>query len=128
MNRLGVLEDFQKGTEAFHNDTYTDGIRSIIVEPDYFRTNFMHPSKLMEMQPIEAYDTIIEGMYRFFLPWISRKSARGSDEGFEADDSVTVVRSEGMAAGKDLPTPLPLGFDPLAVTSGHFQTLKLCDK
>jgi len=80
----------------------------------------------MEMQPIEAYDTIIEGMYRFFLPWISRKSVRETDEGFEADDSV--VRFEDMAAGKDLPTPLPLGFDPFAVTSGYFQTLKLCDK
>lgn len=101
------------------------GIKSIIFEPGYFRTNIFHPDHMrIDIKPLDAYAEVIKGMQAF------AGQIHGSQPGNPqkaAECIADVVRVEGMAKGKETPKRLPLGSDCLAsIREKCEETLKIC--
>jgi NAD(P)-dependent dehydrogenase (short-subunit alcohol dehydrogenase family) len=120
-DRAGIFDTFQIETASI-------GIRSMIVQPGYFRTDIFSTSRLVfsRTHPNKAYDDI----HTALLEEVSKMHKHHpGDPDRAAHRIVDVVKSEGMAAGKPLPKRLPLGED--AVKAMRFkceETLRACEE
>lgn len=102
----GIAESFQKETAAL-------GIKSMIVEPGYFRTKLLttsnrkvFPTKHAEYEDLSK--TILGRME-------ARSEKQPGDPQRGVDRIVDVVRQEGVAKGRGIPPKLVLGPDALQV-------------
>ncbi|KAI9646347.1 hypothetical protein NHQ30_005791 [Ciborinia camelliae] len=99
-----IVECLQKETSQF-------GIRTMILEPGYYRTKVYSEAKV-KMEPLsipeyEPMHTALKGML---------KAVDGNQPGDPkkaVERIVDIVRREGLAAGKETPPRLPLGADGL---------------
>ncbi|KAF2868645.1 short-chain oxidoreductase [Massariosphaeria phaeospora] len=83
----GVFEGFQQEAALF-------GIKSIIIEPVYFRTNIFHPSRLrIDTDPLEAYEEINKQMAAF------ASAIHGTQPG---DPGKAAARIADVVHGEDL--------------------------
>ncbi|KAF7937839.1 uncharacterized protein EAE97_007635 [Botrytis byssoidea] len=109
VGKFGLEECLQKETSQF-------GIRTVIIEPGYYRT------KVYSEANYEPTQTALEGMV---------KAVDGNQPGDTkkaADRIVDIVRREGLAAGKETPLRLPLGPDCLQqIKDKCLSTLKILE-
>jgi hypothetical protein len=97
----GIFDTFQIETISF-------GIRSMIVQSGYFRTDLFSTSRLVfsRTHPKKTYDDI----HTALLEEVSKMHEhQPGNPDRAALRIVDVVKGEGMAAGKPFPNRLPLG-------------------
>ena len=101
------------------------GIKSLIVEPGFFRTNIFLDSHLkVEIDPLDAYAKLNNHMVTLAGQLHGKQPG---DPSKAAERILDVVRNEGMAKGKTWPKRLPLGPDALAGVKGKCEeTLNIC--
>lgn len=95
--------------ESFHAETELLGIRSLLIEPGRFRTNFLSPSNLQATAPIIAdYKSLSTAL----------ASSLANEDRKQPGDPQKLVRivldlihREGIAADVQVPFRLPLGSD-----------------
>jgi hypothetical protein len=113
--------------ECLQKETSQFGIRTIILEPGYYRTKVYsetnvkwEPLSIPEYEPMQ---TALIGML---------KAVDGNQPGDPkkaAERIVDIVRQEGLAAGKETPPRLPLGPDGLQQLKNKcLSTLKILEE
>ncbi|TGO62256.1 hypothetical protein BCON_0021g00690 [Botryotinia convoluta] len=115
----GIVECLQKETSQF-------GIRTVIIEPGYYRTKVYSEANVkwepLSIQEYEPTQTALKGMV---------KAVDGNQPGDPkkaAERIVDIVRREGLAAGKETPPRLPLGPDCFQQLKDKFlSTLKILE-
>ena len=120
MISVGIVECLQQEMPMF-------GVKTIIFEPGYFRTQALSQKNLKhEPSTIPAYAEFNKMSIEF------ERSACGNEPGDPkkaVERMIDVIKGEGEAAGKSMPPRLPLGTDGLAVMRDKCKaTLKLCDE
>lgn len=103
------------------------GIRTVIFEPGYFRTQALSPKNIQHQSPsVSAYTEFNKMVLAY------EASMYGNEPGDPVKAvarMVDVITSTGTAAGKEMPVRLPLGSDGLKVIRDKCQNmLKLCDE
>ena len=101
------------------------GIKTIIFEPGYFRTQALSQKNIKhEPSSIAAYAELDKMSITF------EQQAYGNEPGDPkkaVERMIDVVKGEGMARGKPTPPRLPLGTDGLKVMMDKCQaTLEIC--
>jgi hypothetical protein len=118
---IGIFDTFQIETASF-------GIRSMMVQPGYFRTDLFSTARLIfsRTHPNKMYDDINKAL----LNELARMHGhQPGDPDRAAHRIIDVVKSEGMAAGKPFPKRLPLGEDTVrAMRAKCEETLRLCEE
>lgn len=111
--------------ECLQQEIAPFGIRSIIFEPGYYRTNIMSSSNVkMASSSIPDYEEMAKGIERFVA---ATNGNQPGDPKKLAERIIDVVKSEGMAAGKPLLRRLPMGRDAMGtVVKKCEETLTLC--
>ena len=115
----GITECLQKELPMFGD------IKTIIFEPGFFSTQALSPTNLRHEKPfIPDYAQFNEGVSVF------ERQAYGNEPGDAkkaVELMVDVIKGEGLAKGKSMPTRLPLGTDGLKVMRDKCNAmLKLC--
>ncbi|KAF2492811.1 putative hydroxybutyrate dehydrogenase [Lophium mytilinum] len=101
------------------------GIKSIIFEPGFFRTQVFHPDNT-KYQPsdIGDYDALRAETTQF-LQGIQGSQTGDPKKGIKV--MIDVVKGEGVAAGKAMPERMPVGADALgAIRKKCEDTLAIC--
>ncbi|MCJ1237515.1 hypothetical protein MMC14_005501 [Varicellaria rhodocarpa] len=103
------------------------GIKPIIFEPGFYRTQALSPKNIRHETPtLSAYAELNEGILAY------EASAYGNEPGDPkraVERMIEVVKGDGMAAGKTMPLRMPLGTDGLKVIKDKCEdTLRLCDE
>lgn len=119
MRLLAIVECLQKETSQF-------GIRTVIIEPGYYRTKVYSEANVkwepLSISEYEPTQTALKGMV---------KAVDGNQPGDPkkaAERIVDIVRREGLAAGKETPLRLPLGPDCLQqIKDKCLSTLKILE-
>lgn len=83
------------------------GVKTLIIQPGSFRTNIAHPSKY-NFPPSEAYKETMDWM-RDHLAGLS--GTQQGDPSRFAEVVVDLVKGQGYAEGKEVPTKLLIGSD-----------------
>ncbi|KAJ4982599.1 retinol dehydrogenase [Stagonosporopsis vannaccii] len=95
--------------EALAHEVAPLGIRTLIVQPGFFRTELLNEANTTYINTsIDDYQQLVDGTYSVF------KGANGQQPGDAqkgASRVVDVVKGEGLAKGKTFPTTLMLGAD-----------------
>ncbi|QSZ36605.1 hypothetical protein DSL72_006485 [Monilinia vaccinii-corymbosi] len=116
----GIVEVLQKETARF-------GIRTIILEPGYFRTRMSSPANIKwEPTAIPDYEPV-QNTLASMLQTLDRDHP--GDPKKAAERIVDIVRREGLAAGKETPPRVPLGPDSLQrLKDKCLSTLKMLEE
>ncbi|KAM3068319.1 hypothetical protein ACMFMG_009459 [Clarireedia jacksonii] len=113
--------------ECLQNETSPFGIRTIILEPGYYRTKLFssqnikwEPLSVAEYEPIHQ---ALKGMVE------ASDGNQPGDPHKAAERIIDLVRKEGLAAGKETPPRLPLGPDGLELLRNKcLSTLKILEE
>ncbi len=100
-------------SEALAQEVAPFGIKTMIVEPGAFRTEFAG-SALKHMPKIEAYDAIVGG---------TRDFAKGMDGTQEGDPAKAAEAIDKAINSENTPLRLQLGEDAIEAVKGHAETL-----
>ena len=97
------------------------------MEPGFFRTKVLRPDQMkVETTPVGAY-TEMNKVMRAGVAAIDGNQPGDPQKGVER--LIDVVRSKGLAMGKEMPKRLPLGPDGLAVVREKcLETLRICEE
>jgi NAD(P)-dependent dehydrogenase (short-subunit alcohol dehydrogenase family) len=112
---------------ALRSELAPTGVKVTLVEPGYFRTSFLAPSNSAYLESsIPDYSDLINQSYAMF------KATDGKQPGDPikgVERIVDVVKSEGLAKGKELPPTLALGSDAVAfIRQKCHEQLKLLEE
>ncbi|KAF2803394.1 short-chain oxidoreductase [Mytilinidion resinicola] len=101
------------------------GIKSIIFELGFFRTQVLHPNNFKSrISEIGDYDALRAGTAEF-LQALQGNEPGDPKKGIKV--MIDVVKGEGVAAGKAMPERLPLGVDALDLVRKKCEdTLAIC--
>lgn len=114
-------------SESFAAETSHLNIRSFLVDPGYFRTSFLKegsgdliPTKFAEYEPIT------QGLFEAMSAYHGKQQG-DPEKGVER--IIDVVRQEGLASGRGVPSKLFLGPDAMAnVRKKCEETLEMVKK
>ncbi|KAF2808842.1 NAD(P)-binding protein [Mytilinidion resinicola] len=99
----GLTESLRAEVEAF-------GIKVTVIEPGYFRTNFLNPgARVKSSVQLAAYEESAVGQVRKMLDAVNNNQAGDVKKG--AKVIVDVLTETGVAEGKGIPIRLVLGSD-----------------
>ena len=105
----------------------SSGVRSIIFEPGYFKTQIFSPKNLIHEADLLPEYSAFNAMSRQY-----EAGLYGNEPGDPAkavERMIDVVKGENFAAGKSLPPRMPLGTDGLKVIRDKCQaSLQICDE
>ncbi|PBK59326.1 NAD-P-binding protein [Armillaria solidipes] len=105
----GVKHAIRGISESMDMEVSPFGIRSINIEPGYFRTRFIDPNNRSPyVNRIEAYKPTIGAMDNIFTALDGHQ--RG-DTHMLVEIIVDVVKGQGVASGKTIPRSLQIGSD-----------------
>lgn len=116
----GVVESFQAETAPL-------GIKSVIVEPGMFRTELLSSEngKFVDTKfgdYKEIHNAVVQGARAF-------SGKQQGDPQKAVEIIIDVVKQEGKATGKGIPSKLPLGADAVStIRKKCTDTLKLLDE
>ncbi|KAF2261283.1 NAD(P)-binding protein [Lojkania enalia] len=98
--------------DCLRQETAHLNIKSIIFELGFFRTKMMHPDNIkFRTNPITEYDYVRELVGQFVQ---KMNGNQPGDPKKAVNIMIDVVKGEGVAEGKAMPTRLPLGPDVLS--------------
>lgn len=117
---IGIVESFQRETAHLN-------IKSVNIEPGYFRTALLSQGNIVPIATtIPDYTEVVKSVSDLF------DAANGKQPGDPrkaAEIVVDVVKQEGRAAGKGIPERLALGQDAVGLIREKCQrTLKLLEE
>jgi len=96
--------------EALHRETAGLGVRTLMIEPGRFRTNFLSPGnmKATSQSNIPAYtDRVNEKLQGL----AQEDMKQPGDPEKLVNVVVDLIKGEGVAEGRDVPLRVPLGVD-----------------
>lgn len=113
-------------TESLRLELAPFGIDAIVIEPGYFRTNFLSPGhRAPTAGRIPDYDPIMEPVRSTFDAYDCKQPG---DPEKGAQLIVEILTKSGRVAGKAIPARIPLGSDALTIIGGRCQeALKVLD-
>ncbi|TDL22862.1 NAD(P)-binding protein [Rickenella mellea] len=113
--------------ETLHAEISPLGLRSLVIEPGYFRTEFLAAdNRAPQVSRIADYKPMTEKANEALLAY-NGKQPGDPKKGVEV--IIDVIKQEGLAKGKEPPVVLPLGSDCLAVVQNSCQnTLKTLEE
>lgn len=102
------------------------GLRTLLIEPGFFRTDLLAQGNLKTVQSsIADYS---EGSTAFNQLLADKNHAQSGDPKKGVKVVVDLVRQEGVAQGKTIPIRMPLGPDAYEVIKGECtETIKLLE-
>lgn len=111
-------------TESLRPELQPLGIDAVVIEPGYFRTNFLSPGhRTPSAIQISDYDTVMEPLRNVFDTY-DQKQPGDPEKG--AQVIVEILTKSGRVAGMTIPARIPLGSDAVSIIDGMcHQTLKL---
>ena len=117
---LGIVDYLTEEVSPF-------GIQCCLVTPGYYRTEIFAPTNI-KFRPASIHDYAeFNKLYQGGVAALHHNQA--GDPRKATDRIVAAVRSEGKAAGKRLPSRLPIGPDGAsAMRDKCLKTMKLCDE
>ncbi|OCL05210.1 NAD(P)-binding protein [Glonium stellatum] len=99
----GISESLRTELEPF-------GIKTIVIEPGYFRTSFLNPGARIKSEvQMKEYEETVVGYVRKMLDNADNNQPGDVKKG--AKVIVDVLTKSGLAEGKDIPMRLALGSD-----------------
>lgn len=113
-------------TEALRLELLPLGIDAVVIEPGYFRTNFLSPGHRVSVATrIPDYDQVIEPIRKMFNAY-DFKQPGDPEKGAQA--IVEILTKSGRVAGMTIPARVPLGSDTLTLIAAKcHETLENLD-
>lgn len=114
-------------TESLRAELEPLGIDAVVIEPGYFRTNFLSPGhRTPSTTHISDYDTVMEPLRNVFDMYDQNQPG---DPEKGAQVIVEILTKSGRVAGMTIPARVPLGSDAISIIDGKCQeTLKILDE
>lgn len=114
-------------TESLRSELEPLGIDAVVIEPGYFRTNFLSPGhRAPAAIHISDYDTVMVPFRKAFDA-VDQKQPGDTEKGSQV--IVEILTKSGRAAGMTIPARIPLGSDAVSVIYGNcHETLKILDE
>ncbi|ATZ58120.1 hypothetical protein BCIN_15g05690 [Botrytis cinerea B05.10] len=123
----GSKSAIQLAVDTLRLEVSSFGIRTLMVEPGFFRTEFLNANNTVFIEPeIDDYKPLTGQLYGQFKG--AHRNQTGDPEKGVAR-IIEVVKGEGFAAGKVFPPSLALGPDAVeAIRKSCDETLKLLEE
>jgi len=97
-------------SQVLHAEISPLGLRSVIVEPGHFRTNLHVVATSSYEKRIGDYTPTTETYFQTYKSMVGKQPG---DPNRAVEVILDLVRGEGVAQGREVPTTLPLGSDAL---------------
>lgn len=106
-------------TESLRPELEPLGIDAVVIEPGYFRTNFLAPGhRTPSAIRISDYDQVMEPLRNTFDAY-NHKQPGDPEKG--AQVIVEILTKSGRVVGKTIPARIPLGSDAVTIIDGKCQ-------